>query len=931
MLAFNNENKFTRYLFWRALFMSITVITVIVGSLLLSGHTIISNSDSLNQHIQVFGRFHEYLVTFLTNPSQFGTWDWTLSNGTDWYNAFSYYILGDPLGYLMIFFNDHHTILGYEIIVFLRFILAGISVAYCATKFGIKRNWLSVVIVSYLCTLFGIYGLLNQSLFLNALIYLPVLLVAVEKYFTSGEFKLLTVLVALTIASNFYWGIILAEIIAIYAVITYVFNYFKTDKHPVKTWTLLVGTVILGIGLASIVLVPMVVYLLTSPRNGSGLKELFSLYPIEYYLKLLTLPFGLMGVNQPSSFWLQGTASAINTVGFFGIIIRRRQNKMLFIILLITIGLLVFPGAAVLLTIGNTPTNRWMMIIYLLTALSGTFLLHERAFLTKGERYQMAWVLGIGTLVYLYLSQVNQIDSSQVIGYLCTLTIVAIFMLLPKLDHVNERWLKIGIIGGTFFTVIMQLYFPMQKGNALKLLSQHRVYQIVKEPTGLEHLFSPALTARTEFANGIRTKSNDMFINTFLTNAHGTGLYLSTANPSMIDFSQKMALISGRTVNPLRNLDNRFILTNYFGANQIVSSAGNKTANLPGLKKVATSGHLNLYQNKYAFPILWIANGDYNQKYFNQANPVEKENLLAADKVAVIDGQKIKPPMVGLEPLQAKIEFKQAIGDKLNHKKVHYQVKKISNPEQEMIINVRNVHSKLQLKLPKSEGKGELLLYLSNLEYIPPTIDQMRTQKQSFRKIQQQYLYRNDGYMLTTSGGNRKVDFEQLSTSSGAFYQLRKDGVINLGIMKKMPSQVTLSFNKVGTYKLKVKVYKQNINQPIIKQLNSIDKQKISSLSFSYQGISGIIPKKHSNWIASNIPYSSGWSAKVGDEVVKVQRINGDFLGIKVNQAASKVIKLKYQTPGLRIGTLISVISFIILIFLDRKNLRFYNKINIVK
>lgn len=921
MLIFNDENKFS----WRILLQTcctiIVAIFLLFGILLLSGKTLISSSDALNQHVQIFAKFHEYLVTFLQHPKLFGTWDWTLSNGTDWYSAFSYYILGDPLGYLMIFFDAQHTIIGYQTIVLIRYTLAGISVVYFATKFGIPNKWIPIIVMTYLSCLFGIYGVLNQSLFLNAMIYLPLLIVGVEKYFATHSFKLLVVSVALTVASNFYWGIILGEIVAIYAIVTYIFNH--KNRQWIRTWGGLIGFVLLGILIASGVLLPMVIYLLNSPRNGSGFKELFSIYPIEYYLKLLTLPFGMLGVTQPSSFWLQGTASAVNTLGFIWIWINRQQNRTAFTLLMIILGLLLIPAAAVILTIGNVPTNRWMFAYYLLTAVLGVHLLTQKGNLSKKQLNQIKYWLIFGTSFYLILANINQISIPQQVGYLATLTLMVGYLFTNYLFF-SSKYIPIVIFIAIVATVCAQLYLPINRQQVLPMLSDKAVTEIIKHPTGLEKDYANDILARTAFANGSRTENNAMFINTFLTNAHATGLYLSTANPAMIDFSSKLAILSGRTVNPICNLDNRFLLTNYFGANQIVSSNGNKAVTYPGLVKRASVGHLNLYHNEYAFPVMWQTNLLYKQKYFEHANPVEKENLLGLGQLAIPGNNNSKPKIQGLERIKLDSYLNQAIETKLEKNKSIKVVRKkvtplqVGNKTTKVIITSRA--SVIKLRLPRVIPKGELMLYLNDVHFTPPSLTS-KVNQQPTLSWRQKYLYQNDGFTLTANTGERKVDFEQLSTASGAFYQLRQSGVFNFGIPRKMPKEITLSFNKPGTYTFNVQVYNQRLNAPILKQIKSVQLNSLRDIKPNYHGISGVITSPGNSWIGTNIPYSKGWSATVGEKAVPITKVNADFVGINVKNAQGQKLRLIYQTPGLLIGYLLAgcgIVLFSLLIVRQR-------------
>ncbi|MCM0599016.1 YfhO family protein [Periweissella fabalis] len=915
MLRFNNDNRYQWRTFWSSLLSILVFAGGTFGIVLLQGKTLISNSDAVNQHIQVFGQFHDYLTTFIQHPKLFGTWDWTLSNGTDWFNAFSYYILGDPLAYFMIFFDQHHTILGYQLIILLRYILAGLAVGYCATKFGITRQWLGLVIVSYLASMFGIYGVTNQSLFLNAFIYLPLLIVAVERFFASRQYLMLVLLVGLSVASNFYWGLILAEMLAIYAVITYLYNYRQNKWW--RDWLPLVVYVVLGIALASIVLIPTVIYLTASPRSGSGIVQLVSLYPVEYYLKLLMLPFGVQGVIAPSSFWLQGSAAAINTLGFFWIIVNRREAKMAFTCLLLIVGLLSLPAAAVLLTVGNTPTNRWMFCYYLMTAFAGVNLLMRRNQITLESKRLLSGMIIIAWLVYFALTKVVQVNNWQILTYSLTLVLLILYLWLsPSVKWVSSLILRWAIIVGITVTVLGQFNARLGQRDGFNLLTKEQVNELIYTPTTFNDQYSRLLSARTEYANGIQTPNKQAFINSFLTPAHATGLYLSTVSPAMIDVSNQLAIASGRTVNPLRNLDNRFLLTEYFGATQLVGSAMTKLAGLPNLNKQATNKqHVNLYQNPLAFPIMWTAVGTYSDQYYTNANPVEKESLLGSGMLAIPENSKQHPNISQLT--QAKY-LRAHIARRLDKKQALKQApdNTVSVKADRITYTNNNPGQSMVLQIKPNLPLGEVVLYLSNIKFQAFSARQLKQQgtKLTASMTQRLMLNRLDGFNLKVRGGNREVSFSQESIASGAFYQLRKAGVLNFGITNQVPHSLTFNFDQPGKYSFDVQVYSHAVNKQVIAGLKTVQKHAIQGIKLNYHGLSGYYSASQATWLGSNIPYSTGWKAKINGQSVPVKRINGGFVGVKVPAGEQRKIVLQYHTPGLGIGIIISSCAWLIVL-----------------
>ena len=59
-----------------------------------------------------------------------------------------------------------------------------------------------------------------------------------------------------------------------------------------------------------------------------------------------------------------------------------------------------------------------------------------------------------------------------------------------------------------------------------------------------------------------------------------------------------------------------------------------------------------------------------------------------------------------------------------------------------------------------------------------------------------------------------------------------------------------------------------------------------------------------------SIPYSTGWSAEVDGEKTSIVKANGMYMAIPLTPGKHH-IQLKYSTPWLRAGILISLMTFI--------------------
>ncbi len=71
-------------------------------------------------------------------------------------------------------------------------------------------------------------------------------------------------------------------------------------------------------------------------------------------------------------------------------------------------------------------------------------------------------------------------------------------------------------------------------------------------------------------------------------------------------------------------------------------------------------------------------------------------------------------------------------------------------------------------------------------------------------------------------------------------------------------------------------------------------------------------------WVFTSIGYDKGWKVYVDGEKVETNKVQLGFLGFKLNKGSHSV-KMVYEVPYLKVGLIVSSISFIILIYLNFK------------
>ena len=137
-------------------------------------------------------------------------------------------------------------------------------------------------------------------------------------------------------------------------------------------------------------------------------------------------------------------------------------------------------------------------------------------------------------------------------------------------------------------------------------------------------------------------------------------------------------------------------------------------------------------------------------------------------------------------------------------------------------------------------------------------------------------------------------------------------------------NKLEILFDK-GIYKIKnLKTYGLKYSD-IEGRKNSLSKFNIDQKETIGDTISGSINMRDKGYFVTSIPYDKGFSVYIDGKNVKTEIVNTAFLGFKLDKGYHK-IKIVYQSPLFKEGSIISVIGFFLLsieIFFDLKKKRF--------
>ena len=95
--------------------------------------------------------------------------------------------------------------------------------------------------------------------------------------------------------------------------------------------------------------------------------------------------------------------------------------------------------------------------------------------------------------------------------------------------------------------------------------------------------------------------------------------------------------------------------------------------------------------------------------------------------------------------------------------------------------------------------------------------------------------------------------------------------------------------------------------------MEKLREESLENIEWQTNKISGTVDLSNNKILCMSIPYSKGWSARVDGETVEILRGNYMFMALPLTSGYHE-IEFTYWTPGIRLGGILSMISWVVLV-----------------
>lgn len=916
----------------------------IFGTYLVTGHTFILSKDALNQHLPLLAKYREALISFFHHP-RLNFWSWQMGLGSDTFQVYSYYTIGDVFSYLALLFPAAKITLAYQVINIIRMYCVGLAFVYFAQHFKFRNSVILMGATTYLVNSFLLYACIAQPFFTTPFIIFPLIVVQIERILQEGSPWPLAGAFTWMLVSNYYLAYVLGIGSFLYLVLRVGTHYRRTLNYG-KALLKLAFATITSVLLSAVLLVPEIIAVTNSTRTGSLFANGLKTYPLYYYL---FLPKSL--INGGQWYFMFWSALGIVSIGFIALVYiysRPRKYPLLTISLGLALIMLLIPAVGAFFNGMMSASNRWTLLIYLPLAMAVCILAENIPTLDQKTMTVLSWATGIYLIVLIATFFFdNENDIFMPVIFLIGSLMVIWLIHLNKLAH-PYRWLLVITMLNAGVNAIYAA-FPYNGDFSSSMLSRGEYQAITSNRYGnLDQDLKNNSFYRVSTISQNKIIDGPNLNNDLTSGLHNIDSYYSLQNKYLGQFNTSLQNNQYQANIPIRQADDRTIMNNFFGVKYLfVQSNGDNATKIPAgyfLDK-ATDPVINYdegqpsnpqskdefvptqtmrYKTNYAFPLLYWQDNYISKKDYQSLSPTEKERVLATgvlvDKQEKLQGMKAAKLKTHVYPLKSELVSNRL--NKVNPAKLTY-----TDSEETYQLQLPEMQSKkMQQKLKGSE----LHIEFSKIKYTPFSMKEQIAYEQAHLKetvlnpgnvINQRYThYRYWRYHVLN--GSPDISFklnvgskfgtatiEQARQSTLSLFKHVTNSTLNIGYYDgKLPTSLTFQPSKLGTYELKYRVVAEKLDNNYYREVKTLQCHRLEDVKFKRNQVQGTIKTTRPGVLTSSIPYSTGWSVKVNGKKATTLRTNQAFLGVYL-PAGTHHVTFSYELPGIKLGVLLSLIG----------------------
>lgn len=895
--------------------------------------TFVWMGDGWLQHYRAYLYYGEYLRDILRNifvehSLVIPRWDFALGEGADILETLSYYVIGDPFTLFSFLCPSSCMYIYYGLSIFARLYAAGLAFSsFCFyvgrdNRYGILAGTLSYVFC-YWC----IINLLRHPFFLNPMVYLPLLLLGVERIIREKKGLCMALSVMISAASNVYFFYMLAIMTALYVVVRLLWMKEKGLRERGGYFCRIFLWALLGLAMAALMFVPVAATFLSDARMSVPTSyPLF--YPILYYSRLAGT---FVSAGGTYAMFMGYSAPVLLAVI---LAVSKKGYPLLKTFLGMGLIFMLFPVFGQIFNGFSYMTNRWcfafaMVVCYTLTAV------WEPLVHLSGKD---AMRLLAGVAIYGMLCFFLEFSRTARVYEAVALALVGILLLLPlqelqqKLTMERKQWCIVVIVGLSIICTVFNKYAYYGSNYLSESAEVREIKEIAKNETTAvkERMTKEQEIAADDEKNDGETHSFSRYAGAGLTlNGNITaGLssavyYWTLSNPYVAEFRQALHLPDANSFN-YNGYDDRTALNTLSGVKYYV--LGGKEDQLPYGYHNATSHKVEdvtyqVAENQNALPLACLMEGAIARKDWERLSFLERQEALLQG-VVLEDEAAEGREKANLSLTSEDVDY--TISAESSDVVVQDHAIVVMKPESSVTLTFQgrpDCETYLSFHGLKLSATSEYDLYFSK-QADPKDRYSLEDWEELSHADRQEYKMEHlfgeaveESLVEIKAAGNEEASPVQKSlmvfTEDYNHYDGRGDYAVNLKYHANGLTSIELTFTEMGIYSFDdMSVY----CQPMAGYESALAQRKATAPKEVLVGTNRVdckVTASKDALLLCSIPYGKGWTAYVDGKEKELLQADVMYMAVALTKGTHQV-QLVYRNPYLKYGAGISLAAWII-------------------
>ena len=815
-------------------------------------------------NMDLWGQYFPMLIEQYSNRHYFlsNFFSWNGSAGFNIYAQSAYYC-NSIFNFFLVLFRKENLINALDFLVLLKFGFSSLTFCMFLNYKYKKLNVLTVACsVAYsLCTYTIAY--ISQIMWFDAVIFLPIIIIGLEKMVFEKKPLLYCATLAISICSSFYISYSICLFLVLYFIAITINNSKQFSHKEIKeamvnfvVFSLLAG------GLAAFIVIPIyqaIGLTLASTVETPNKMEFYNTFA-EYIAKLLptteiSLEYGVPNIYSGSFVLVMIPLFFANTN-----ILKRTK--------LVSLALIAFLFFSMNFNIlnyvwhgfhfPNQLPGRWTFIFaFVLIMLSYETLINFEGINTNGILFAL-----FNIILIIYLAKtvplLNRVSNNMINFAVLSMIIFAIVVLYfatARTEKIREMLI-----------VVLSVCIIAEMGiNAVILLQRDVKTYSIKSYQHADETMSRIVSKYKSDANDfyrMEMYENWTFNPGQLYDYKGLSYYSSTMTGSAYNFFRNFGYwVYAKNVSTSYNPFSP-VMNSLFSVKYLVDK--NNGLILQDFEKIDAINNYGILENKYNLPFAFKADINLLKYKFIKGNPIKNQNSF----------------------------FNAVVGREAN----------VFTPITTESLNVMNATLKNDLNW-------------DNQYYY--RVDQKKPVKflYSYKTENDQYLYFQQNY--------RKGEMTVKINKNEQKIRVDSEVIKSLGFVKAGTDiEVSLVVDDVDIGLWGLELYSFNVDrfEECYKELN---KNTVKNIEFKNTKIICTVDLEEDGLLYTSIPNDGGWKVKCDGKNIGINKIGDYFIGIML-PAGNHRLEFTYHVPGLRLGIIISLLSLslIVVIVYLRKFIR---------